>query len=480
MMTATNIQYEIADRVRATAAGGIGATHLLVKRLGLDQAIDRHLTLLKMHLPYHESDHVLSIAYNLLAGGSCLEHLELVRNDEAYLDALGARRVPDPTTAGDFCRRFDACDIFLLQEILNVTRQKVWREQPDAFFDEAVLDADGTMVPTTGQCKQGMDISYKGEWGYHPLVISLANTAEPLYVVNRSGNRPSHEHAAAYFNRAIAHCRAAGFRKILLRGDTDFTQTEHLDAWDDDGVRFIFGINAMPNLYEIAEKLPENAWKKLHRKAKYEVQTEPRRRPANVKQQVVQRREFKDIRLVAEYVAEFRYRPEKCRKTYRLVVVRKELEVHQGQKKLFDDSRCFFYISNDQELFPEGVVFGGNDRCNQENLLQQLKGGVRSLSAPVDNLLSNWAYMVLASLAWSLKAWMALLLPEGGRWKEKHAEEKRKLLRMDFATFRRALIQVPTQIVRGGRKILYRLLAWNPWQHVFFRLVDQLRQPLRC
>jgi Transposase DDE domain group 1 len=311
-------------------------------------------------------------------------------------------------------------------------------------------------------------------------VISLANTAEPLYVVNRSGNRPSHEHAAAYFNRAIAHCRAAGFRKILLRGDTDFTQTEHLDAWDDDGVRFIFGINAMPNLYEIAEKLPENAWKKLHRKAKYEVQTEPRRRPANVKQQVVQRREFKDIRLVAEYVAEFRYRPEKCRKTYRLVVVRKELEVHQGQKKLFDDSRCFFYISNDQELFPEGVVFGGNDRCNQENLLQQLKGGVRSLSAPVDNLLSNWAYMVLASLAWSLKAWMALLLPEGGRWKEKHAEEKRKLLRMDFATFRRALIQVPTQIVRGGRKILYRLLAWNPWQHVFFRLVDQLRQPLRC
>ena len=249
MMTAANIHYEIADRTRATHAGGIGAIHLLVRKLGLDQMIDRYLELLKIHLPYHESDHVLNLAYNLLAGGSCLEHLEWLRSDEAYLDALGARRVPDPTTAGDFCRRFGPGDIFLLQEVFNTTRRKVWQQQPEGFFEEAVLDADGTMVETCGECKQGMDISYQGQWGYHPLVISLANTAEPLYVVNRPGNRPSHEHAAVYFNRAIDHCRAAGFRKILLRGDTDFTQTEHLDGWDEEGVRFIFGIDAMPNLY---------------------------------------------------------------------------------------------------------------------------------------------------------------------------------------------------------------------------------------
>ena len=178
---------------------------------------------------------MLNIAYNLLAGGTCLEHLELLRNDEAYLDALGARRIPDPTTAGDFCRRFDAADIDRLQEIFNATRLKVWRQQPAAFFEEAIIDADGTMVETTGECKQGMDINYNGQWGYHPLVLSLANTGEPLYVVNRAGNRPSHEQAAGYFDRAIALCRRAGFRKILLRGDTDFTQTAHLDRWDDDG-----------------------------------------------------------------------------------------------------------------------------------------------------------------------------------------------------------------------------------------------------
>ena len=196
IMTASNIHYEIADRTRATAHGGIGAMHLLAKKLGLDQAIDGHLGLLKIHLPYHDSDHVLNIAYNLLAGGTCLEHLELLRSDEAYLDALGARRIPDPTTAGDFCRRFDAADIFRLQAIFNATRLKVWRQQPKAFFEEAILEADGTMVETSGECKQGMDINYKGQWGYHPLVLSLANTGEPLFVVNRSGNRPSHEQAA--------------------------------------------------------------------------------------------------------------------------------------------------------------------------------------------------------------------------------------------------------------------------------------------
>ena len=405
--------------------------------------------------------------------------MELLRSDEAYLDALGARRVPDPTTAGDFCRRFDTASIFRLQAIFNATRLKVWRQQPESFFDEAILDADGTMVETTGECKQGMDINHKGQWGYHALILSLANTGEALFVVNRSGNRPSHEQAAAYFDRSIALCRQAGFRKIRLRGDTDFTQSEHLDRWDEDRVQFVFGINATQTLYEIAGNLPPNAWKTLTRQAKYTVKTKSRRRPANVKQQVVEAREFEDIRLVKEHVAEFRYRPVKCKRDYRVVVVWKELDVYQGQKWLFDDARCFFYITNDEEKTAEEIVFDANDRCNQENLHAQLKGDVRSLTAPVDSLLSNWAYMVMGSLAWSLKAWAALVLPETGRWHERHREEKRKLLRMDFSTFRAAMMRVPAQILTTGRKIVYRLLAWNPWQQVFFRLLDQLRQPLR-
>jgi len=480
MMTASNIHYELADRTRATAHGGIGAIHLLTRKLGLAEAINAHLGLLKIHLPYHDSDHVLNIAYNLLAGGMCLEHLELLRSDEAYLDALGARRIPDPTTGGDYCRRFDEAAIFRLQAIFNAIRLKVWRQQPKSFFDEAILEADGTMVETTGECKEGMDINHKGQWGYHPLVLSLANTGEPLYVVNRSGNRPSHEQAAFYFDRAIALCRRAGFQKIRLRGDTDFTQTEQLDRWDKQGVKFVFGIDATCRLYELAGELPPEAWKTLVRRAKHKVKTRPRQRPENVKQQVVEAREFEDIRLVKEHVAEFHYRPVKCKRDYRVVVVWKELDVYRGQKKLFDDARCFFYISNDEEKAAEEIVFDANDRCNQENLLSQLKSGVRSLTAPVDGLLSNWAYMVMASLAWSLKAWAALVLPETGRWQKVHQEEKRRLLRMDFGTFRAAMMNLPVQILSTGRKIVYRLLTWNPWQRVFFRLLDQLARPLRC
>ena len=480
MLTASNIHYEIADRAQAIGAGGIGLLHTMARKLELPEAIDRHLHLLKIHLPYHESDHVLNIAYNLLAGGQRLEHLEHRRNDVAYLDALGARRIPDPTTAGDFCRRFDRQSIHQLMEIVNGVRKSVWRQQDEEFFDEAVLDADGTMAETTGECKYGMDINHKGQWGYHPLVISLANTGEPLYLVNRSGNRPSHEHGAEYFDRAIALCKEAGFRRILLRGDTDFTQTEDLDRWDNDGVGFVFGIDAMPNLYEIVEKLPATAWKPLQRRPRYEIRTPPRSRPPNIKEKIVRQREFENIQLLSEHVAEFGYSPSKCTKSYRVVAVWKNLKVTRGQLKLFDDAKCFFYLSNDWTSPAEEIVRKANGRCDQENLIEQLKNGVGAIGAPLDNLLSNWAYMVIASLAWSLKAWAALLLPEFGRWKDRHREQKRSLLRMDFASFRKAMVEIPAQIVRSGRRIVYRLLAWNPWQPVFFRLLQQLRLPLRC
>jgi hypothetical protein len=164
MMAASNIRYEISERTRAIAPGGIGAIHLLARKLGLIEGIDRDLHLLKRHLPYHESDHVLNIAYNLLAGGSRLEHLEVRRNDEVYLDALGAQRIPDPTTAGDFCRRFTRADVERLMDTFNEVRLRAWKQQPADFFDEAFIDADGTLAPVGGACKQGVDIAYDGTW----------------------------------------------------------------------------------------------------------------------------------------------------------------------------------------------------------------------------------------------------------------------------------------------------------------------------
>ncbi len=479
MFRATNIRYDVADRDRGLAVGGIGAMFQLARHTGLVEAIDEDLHLLKVHLPYHESDHVLNIAMNVMAGGTCLEDIELLRNDEVYLDALGAQRIPDPTTAGDFCRRFEPDDVWTLMDAINTSRVRVWQQQPDEFFDEAVIEADGTLAPTTGECKEGMDISYKGVWGYHPLVVSLANTGEPLYLVNRSGNRPSHEGAAEVLDKAIELCERAGFRKIRLGGDTDFTNFDRLDGWDEDARVFTFGVPAMANLNEIADNLPKSRWKKLHRPPDYDVKTEPRTRPEKVKERIIVAREFDNVHLESEQVAEFEYSPTVCKKTYRMVVLRKNLSWSKGEAVLFDEIRYFFYITNDRELPAAEVVFRSNARCNQENLIEQLKNGVHALRMPVDNLVSNWAYMVMASLAWTFKAWFALLLPEKGRWAQKHRAQKEGVLRMEFKRFLNSIVRVPCQLVRTGRRLVYRVLAWNPWVEVLLRGADAVRLPMR-
>src|SRR5512132_1429683 len=331
VITASNIHSEVADKIRAIPCGGIGAIHLMGRKLGLAEASDERLHQLKFHFPYHESDHVLNFAYNALCDGTCLDDIELRRNDLVFLDALGADRIPDPTTAGDFCRRFTTDDVESLQDVFDPTRLKVWQQQPPDFFDEAILDVDGTLVATGAGCKQGVDIAYDGTWGYHPLIISLANTGEVISIVNRSGNRPSHEGAAEQLDLAILLCRQAGFLQVYLRGDTDFTQTKRLDAWDAEGVTFLFGIDAMPNLKAIAEDLPATDWVPLRRPTQSPAQGRPRRRPERVKDRIVRERGFETLTRLREDVAEVSYRPTACQESYRLIIVRQAIAVAKGR-----------------------------------------------------------------------------------------------------------------------------------------------------
>jgi hypothetical protein len=431
--------------------------------------------LLKLHKPYHESDHVLNIAYNALCGGQRLQDIDSRRQDAVFLDGLGTESLPDPTTAGDFCRRFDEGAVLALQEAINRARLRVWREQPKGFFEQpAVIDADASIIPTDAQTKQGMDIAYNGIWGYSALVVSLANTKEPLYLGLLGANRPSHEGVVDYYDRAIALCREAGFHEIRLRGDTDFALTTEFDRWDADGVRFVFGNDARANLIERAQGIDEDTYRELVTRAERRIATQPRTRARNVKDAIVRERNYKTLRQTSEDVVEFSYRPGKCKRDYRVIALRKNISVERGENVLFSEYRYFFYITNDPDMTADEVINEARQRCNQENLISQLKSGVRALHAPVNTLCANWAYMTMAALAWSLKAWCALLLPNNPRWAEQHNEQRRRLLTMDFRTFRTAFIEIPCQIVTTGRRVRWRVLTYNHWLAAFFRLIDAL------
>lgn len=466
MLKATNINYQMAERSRAINCGGIGAMHLMVRKLGLADEIDARVHLLKRHLPYHESDHVLNLAYNALLQGVRLQDIELRRNDEAFLDGLAAQRIPDPTTSGDFTRRFEQSDIVDLMEAINSVRQRVWRRQAPGFLQEAFIDIDGTIAPTLGECKGGMALSYKGIWGYAPLIVSLANTNEVLYLLNRPGNAASHQDCAGWIDRAIETVKGhAG--QITLRGDTDFSLTSQLDRWDEKGIRFIFGMDAHRKVVDLAEGLDEGDWTSLQRLPRYEILTQARRKPEKVKESLVRFNGYQNKVLTGESIARIDYQPNKCKKAYRLVIVRKNISVQKGEKVLFDDLRYFFYITNRDDYSAEQIVSLANGRCNQENVIEQLKNGVNAMRMPVDNLLSNWAYMVMSSLAWNLKAWFGLLLPDAVRGRE--------VVRMEFRRFLHSFILIPAQIVRTGRRIIYRIMGYNAYLKDLFAIWESMR-----
>jgi hypothetical protein len=368
-------------------------------------------------------------------------------------------------------------------DAINETRVKVWQQQPDSFFDLAVVEGDGSMIETTGEKKEGIGLNHNKQWGYHVLALTLANTRETLYLQNRSGNRPSHEGAAKYFDKSVQLCRRAGFRRVRLRGDTDFSQTKHLDRWDNNRVEFVFGYDAAPNLVEKAENLEDSAWKALKRKSKYDNKSgRTRARRPNHKEQFVVEKEYRNQILEDEEVAEFAYRPTACRQPYRMIVLRKTIRMMEGQTFLFHEPKYFFFITNlpKRTMPPARIVSEANSRCDQENIFAQGKE-MGALSAPLHDLTSNWAYMVIAMLAWNLKCWLSLSLKLAGNAtaRERRMEKKKRLLRMDFSTFRQQLIQVPAQILKRGRQLICRLLSWTPATELMFLLHESVSLPLR-
>ena len=334
---------------------------------------------------------MLNIAYDILCGGTRLEDLGALRNDVPYMDALDAEMIPSPAAAGDFMRRFGQEDVVESMEAVNTVWPELWKGRARELLGPvAYVDVDGTVAPTQGEKKTGMDMSYKGVWGYHPLILSLANTGEVLYLVNRPGNMPSHTGAAEWISRSI-DLVAPHVERVCLRGDTHFALTTHFDKWSEEA-DFIFGYRSCPVLEAAVDVLDEEAWQPLKRQPRWTSRSgETRDKRPNEKERIVGERGYTNLRLNCEHVAEFEYRPQSCSRKYRMVVVRKNISKMRGENTLIDEIRCHYYITTRTDVSAAEVVRLANQRCDQENLIAQLKSGVDAMRVPLYDLVSNWA-----------------------------------------------------------------------------------------
>ena len=444
-----------------TAYGGLALAHDLAMRLQLDHDLNRSLSLLKLHVPYFESDHVLTHVYNLFVGGNCIEDIGHVQHSEAIKNLLGACRIPDPTTAGDFLRRFGPRDLEALQAVIDRARQKVWRKLPRRQRKVATIDLDSTIKEVYGACKQGADFSYDHRWSYHPLLVTLAETNEPLRTINRPGNTFSGKGAAGVLGEVLPVVRPH-FGEVFVRGDSGFYSLEVMAACQAGGARFAVVMDDRAAVRQKAENLPEEAWKpfRMHPAAarKRPGTAQRRRKRTRHLRRIRRQRGGKISRISHQWVAEFTYRHAWRGKgrdhglgghPLRVVVRRQRVEASKGEQRLFTEY-CYRFVITDiprSRMTAAEVVRFTYGRCDQENAIEQLKNGIGALRMPTGELLANYAFLMAGQLAWCLRAGLSLLaLPT-------------PTLRWQWNWFRHAFVYVPAKITHSARRAVVYVTA---------------------
>ena len=451
------VRVQVQERGEITPYGGLALAHDLAMRLGLDRDINASMQLLRLYLPYFDSDHLLTHVYNQYVGGTCIEDLAHLQHSDAIKHLTGACRIPDPSTAGDFLRRFDRSNLRAFQQVIDRAREKVWRQMPNSRKRVATVDMDSTIKAVYGECKQGADFSYTGKWSYHPLLFTLAETRELLRTLNRSGNAASADGAADALKEILPMAQRH-FGKVYVRGDSAFYQKAIIAECVRRHVGFALVMDSCANLIEMAENLPESAWEPFSAHAAQKVaRTDPRRKARRKRERVRARkaceRGYKTLGTIEQWAAQFNYtiRPGLeefglVGSTFRVVVKRQLIETRQGQQLLYADYVYRFIITNipRSEMDVGEVLCFAYGRCDQENIIEQAKNGIAALRMPTGELPANAAFLMAGQLAWCLRAWLSLLaLPkETSRW--------------EWKWFRQAFVYIAARITQGaGRAKVY-------------------------
>ena len=447
VFTNRRVRVEVMERQPTTADGGLALAHQLAMRVGLDRSINKHLHLLKLNLPYFESDHILTHAYNLFVGGRYIEDVASLQHSSAVKNLLGACRIPDPTTAGDFLRRFTVPDLWALQEAIDEARIKIWRALPRRKRRRITLEMDSTLKVVYGECKQGADFSYKGTWSYHPLLFTLAETGELLRVVNRSGNRPSAEGSAEMLGPCL-EMLSEHFGRILVRGDTKFSEGPILGTICDHGADFVIGHPVTPPIHGVALNRKPACWAPFRRQKQ---PTHPagarRKKRRRQRQRIARRRGYRRVSTIREWVTEIPFTPAGLDHPVRLVILRKWVRQERQRELMTHYSYRAFVTNLPPTVSAAEVVRHADKRCNQENAIEQAKNGLGAMRMPTGTLLANAAFLMAGQIAWNLRAWLSLLaLP-------------RQTLLWEWGWFRRAFVHAPAHIISCSRSAVVRIAS---------------------
>lgn len=483
---------EVEQTAKTTKFGGLILATELLRHLSVSKKLDSNISVLKQHQPYTESDHILALVLNLYVGGTCIEDMSELQHNEAVCRILGACRVPDPTTAGDFLRRFAPeqnpgaleglrCTIDELQMMIweqkahggsgrgkkNKGRHKRGVQEQEL----AVLDIDSHAKEVYGLTKEGADFNYKGKWSHHPLLITMAGTNDCLAVRNRPGNVRDSEGAADVLDETLDYVHPH-FKQVLVRGDSGFDRADMREVCHKRGTFFAFVGREFKNRPEIAESIPESQWQPFEARARREADARrsksgyrPRKRRKNRRRQRARERGYKNIQLVRQWVAEVPWSPPGSEQTYRLVIRRQLIEHSKGQIPLYDEYRYRYVVTNlPHSCSTARVIDLTYERCDQENTIEQLKSGLAAWRMPVREFAGNCAWLEIARLAWNLAKWLCqLVLPEEtSRW--------------EWKRFRRAFIEIPVEVIKRGRQLWIRFRGPYRFQEIFFEAHQQLQR----
>jgi hypothetical protein len=448
------LHLESDGRGEMTHYGGLILAQQFVRRFGVAKRLDDGLMLFKRHAPYHESDHVLALAYTLYADGTCLEDQAALQGSEAVRRLVGGCRIPDPTTAGDFLRRFrTAQDVEQLSGVIDGVQEAVWSKLPGKMrrrrkkHEYALVDLDGHIKPLYGVQKEGADFSYNGRWSYQPLVVSLGGSGECLKVVNQPGSARSSDAAAKALKEVLPWVRR-NFLIAIVRGDSDFDRSDVYNETIDAGAYFAIGGRLYQNRAALVEAIAEERWKAFVPRADRDERSGASRhgRTANYRQKKAEERKFRTLRTVKQWVSEIAYQPAGLDCACRMIVRRILIEEKDGQGALFEHFRYRLVLTNlPRSYTPQQVVDLTYQRCDQENVIEQFGQGIAGWRMPVAEFMGNSAWLQIARLAWNLGKWIAqIALP-------------REVVRWEWKRFRRHFVYIAAKVLKEGRSLVVRL-----------------------